>query len=477
MSAIIVHAVRPLARVRSCRARRASRSDRSPVGSGPGAGAPRAEGHIPGRRGRRVRTTAEWHRGRAVACALGGRRLLHHRFVAEVDNHGGDHHVGRPAVRDLRAAARAAIAVSASASVPCGRVRSVCAAWPGTAGERRCGLGDGTGEEPDDDDNARHRRTYTGHRRGDPGPRDRLAVLEQAVRSLAWRHRGTPGGFGCFGGTRGRTGNTGPPGGSFSGGDLEVTLRVAWLGGRRGHSAGDAWVMEVTHTVMAMRSEDDRPAAEPDNAGPRTVECPRLVAVPASSACCDLTPGTSPSSCSRSSSSRWPGPPTSSPTRRTVLVPIIAARWGPSRWRRRAVRRSSPGVRSPLRAVSVPLRAESTSCPGLAGRSISRWPCLAAVILAERLGAGRGRGRGDHPAHGSTPGAEVSVGWMIGAAVFGGGTPRAVVISRRQLENSNLRLARESESGPSGSPNCACWPRNATTSRGICTMWWPTRCP
>ena len=132
----------------------------------------------------------------------------------------------------------------------------------------------------------------------------------------------------------------------------------------------------------------------------------------------------------------------------TVLVPIIAA----SGALPVAVARRAPfaawGVVAVACAVSVPLRTEPAFALG--------WPvvfhlalavCLAAVILVERpvrvaLAVGV-----TILLMAFNPGAEVSVGWMIGAAVFSSVLlpVRWLVASRRQLESSNQRLARESE--------------------------------
>lgn len=132
----------------------------------------------------------------------------------------------------------------------------------------------------------------------------------------------------------------------------------------------------------------------------------------------------------------------------TVLVPIIAAL---------GALPVAAACRAPFLAwcvvavacaVSVPLRTEPAFALG--------WPvvfhlalavCLAAVILAERPVRVAFAVGVTILLMALNPGVEVSVGWMIGVAVFSSVLllVRWLVASRRQLENSNLRLARESE--------------------------------
>lgn len=132
----------------------------------------------------------------------------------------------------------------------------------------------------------------------------------------------------------------------------------------------------------------------------------------------------------------------------TVLVPIIAALGAlPVAAARRAPFLAWCVVAVAC-AVSVPLRTEPAFALG--------WPvvfhlalavCLAAVILAERPVRVAFAVGVTILLMALNPGVEVSVGWMIGVAVFSSVLllVRWLVASRRQLENSNLRLARESE--------------------------------
>ena len=205
----------------------------------------------------------------------------------------------------------------------------------------------------------------------------------------------------------------------------------------------------VAHTVMAMRSEDDRRTAEPDNAGPRTVEAHArdrragLVGV--------LRPHARDLALVVLAlvffAVAWP---TYFITHSawTVLVPIIAALGALPVAAARRAPFLAWGAVAVACAVSVPLRAESTFALG--------WPvvfhlalavCLAAVILVERPVRVAVEVGVTILLMALNPGAEVSVGWMIGAAVFSAVVllVRWLAVSRRQLENSNLRLARESE--------------------------------
>lgn len=99
-------------------------------------------------------------------------------------------------------------------------------------------------------------------------------------------------------------------------------------------------------------------------------------------------------------------------------------------------------------AMSVPLRVDLDFALG--------WPvvfhlamavCLAAVILLEPLWRVAVAVGGTIALMALNPGAEVALGWMIGAAVFSAVVllVRWLMVSRRQLESTNLRLARESE--------------------------------
>ena len=73
--------------------------------------------------------------------------------------------------------------------------------------------------------------------------------------------------------------------------------------------------------------------------------------------------------------------------------------------------------------------------------------CLAAVILLETLWRVAVAVGATVALMALNPGAEVSLGWMIGTAVFSAVIVliRWLVVSRRQLESTHLRLARESE--------------------------------
>lgn len=131
-----------------------------------------------------------------------------------------------------------------------------------------------------------------------------------------------------------------------------------------------------------------------------------------------------------------------------VLVPLLAALGSLPVAFARHVPLVSWGAVMIACAVAVPLRVDPEFALG--------WPvvfhlalavCLAVVILVEPLGRVAVAIVATTALMALNPGVEVSMGWMIGVAVFSAVVLliRWLEVSRRQLETSHRQLARESE--------------------------------